>query len=296
VPERYGDILYRFNHEGYRDVDHDPKSPHQRIVWLGDSVSFGLGVPQERTFVGLLQRRLAARPDPWEIVNLAIFAYDTRHELESLREDGLAHRPDAIVLQFYMNDLTLAPPSRPGAPPAPVSFKDRLTVAKNRIVYKSALYLRTQQAALGLSYLLLHNARRRYFPDTLNADEPRSDVAYLAKHPDDSTVPTFQTLAAIARIARERRIPLLVLLSPDEVQLYTDRYDSVTRRVAGFCRQAGIATFDPLPNFRAGADRAELFYDGVHYSPHGHERLAGLLFTALEGSGSLRGPGNAATP
>src|SRR5881397_337896 len=50
VPERYGDILYRFNHEGYRDADHDPASPRRRIVWLGDSVSFGLGVAQDRTF------------------------------------------------------------------------------------------------------------------------------------------------------------------------------------------------------------------------------------------------------
>jgi lysophospholipase L1-like esterase len=289
VPERYGDVLYRFNHEGYRDADHDPKSPHRRIVWLGDSVSFGLGVAQEETFVGRLQRRLAARPEPWEIVNLAIFAYDTRHELLTLREDGLPHHPDRIVLQFYMNDLTIAPPRRPGAPSPPAGWRDRLTAAKNRFVYKSAVYLRVQQAALGLSYLLLHDARRRYFPDSLNADEPRSDVSYLTKNPDDRTLPTFQALAAIAQIARERQIPLLVLISPDETQLFTDRYDLITRRVAGFCRQAGIAVFDPLPALRAGADRREIFYDGVHYSPHGHERLAGLLWEALDGGGDLRG-------
>jgi lysophospholipase L1-like esterase len=287
VPERYGDILYRFNHEGYRDADHDPRSPHRRIVWLGDSVSFGLGVAQERTFVGILQRRLATRPDPWEIVNLAIFAYDTRHELETLREDGLAHRPDVIVLQFYMNDLTIAPPPQAGAPPPPVGWRDRLTAAKNRLLYKSAVYLRVQQAALGLSYLLLHDARRRYFPDSLNADEPRSDVGYLTKNPDDPALPTFKALAAIAQIARERRIPLLVLISPDETQLFTDRYDLVTRRVSGFCRKLGIAAFDPLPALRAGADRREIFYDGVHYSPHGHACLAGLLLGALDGGGYL---------
>lgn len=284
VPERYGDVLYRFNHEGYRDADHDPASPRRRIVWLGDSVSFGLGVPQERTFVGRLQRELAARPDPWEIVNLAIFAYDTRHELETLKEDGLRHRPNLIVLQFYMNDLTLSTPSAQGGRIARASWGDRLAALKNRLVYKSVVYLRVQQALLGLSYALFHDARRRWFPETLNADEPRAQTAYLAAHPDDAQVPTFAALAAIGRLARERGIPLLVFVSPDEVQLTTDRYDLVNRRVDGFCAKEGIAVFDPLPALRAAPDKADLFYDGVHYSERGHALLARLLSAELRGS------------
>jgi lysophospholipase L1-like esterase len=286
VPERYGNILYRFNHEGYRDADHDPASPRRRIAWLGDSVSFGLGVAQERTFVGRLQRQLAKRPAPWEIVNLAIFAYDTRHELEALREDGLAYRPDLIVLQFYMNDFSLSSPNPQVARPG---FKDRLTAIKNRVVYKSALYLRAQQAALGLSYLLLHDARRRYFPASLNADQPLADAAYLAGRPDDGAVPTFQTLAALGRLARERHIPLLVLVSPDEVQLFTDRYDVISRRVVHFCASAGIDVFDPLPALRAAPDRRQLYYDGVHYSPRGHAFLARLLFREISSRGYLAG-------
>ena len=50
VPERYGNITYRFNRLGYRDVDHDPQARRRRLVWLGDSVSFGLGVEQDRTY------------------------------------------------------------------------------------------------------------------------------------------------------------------------------------------------------------------------------------------------------
>jgi lysophospholipase L1-like esterase len=284
VPERYGDVLYRFNHEGYRDADHDPASPRRRIVWLGDSVSFGLGITQERTFVGLLQRRLAERPDPWEIVNLSIFAYDTRHELETLREDGLRHRPDLLVLQFYMNDFSLSSP-KVDVPPPTVS--DRLLGLKNRLVSSSVLYLRAQQAAIGLSYRLFHDLRRRRFPETLNADEPRLQRAYLAAHPDDATVPTFAALAAIGRIARERQIPLLVLISPDETQLYTDRFDAITRRVAGFCHKEGIAAFDPLPALRAAPDRVELFHDGVHYGEPGHALLARLLLAELTGRGYL---------
>lgn len=287
VPERYGDIVYRFNRAGYRDVDHDPASPRRRIVWLGDSVSFGLGVERERTFVGRLARALDERYGPrYEIVNLAIFAYDTRHELQALADDGLEYRPGLVVVQFYMNDLNLAPPPRQAAA---ASWGDRLTAARNRILYASALYRRVHQAATGLGYLVLHNARRRYFPGTLNADEPRADRAYLAARRDDASIPTFAALVGIAELAHRHGARLLVVISPDEVQLFDPSYDLINQRVGDFCRRQGIEVFDPLPALRAAADRAMLFYDGVHYSERGHARLARLLLAELVGRRLLPG-------
>lgn len=286
VPERYGDVGYRFNHEGYRDVDHDPAGRRRKIVWLGDSVSFGLGAPQDGTFVSRLQRALDARYGAaFEIVNLAIFAYDTRHERETLAEDGLKYRPGLVVVQFYMNDLALAPP--PAQAVAAASWGDRLRAVKNRLLFGSALYRRAHQAVAGAAYALFHDARRRHFPGTLNADEPKADVRYLAARPDDRAVPTFAELARIAELARRNGARLLVLISPDEVQLFDRRYDSINARVAGFCRRQGIQVFDPLPALRASGRRAELFYDGVHYSAEGHAVMARLLFAELVGRALL---------
>jgi GDSL-like Lipase/Acylhydrolase family len=284
VPERYGDIRYRFNHLGYRDVDHDPAGPGPRLLWLGDSVTFGLGVAQDRTYAARIAGEIAARRPPWETINESIFAYDTRHELETLEEDGLPYRPRVIVLQFYMNDLSL---SSPHPSPAAASWGDRLTALKNRLVYKSVLYLRVQQLLLGTSYLLFHDARRRYFPETLNADEPRGDTAYLEAHPDDRSVPTFTALAAIGTLARRHGARLLVFITPDEVQLFTPRYDLINRRVAAFCRRQGIPTCDPLPVLRADAARRRLFYDGVHYSDFGHALVSRLLLAELDRGGYL---------
>jgi lysophospholipase L1-like esterase len=284
VPERYGDVRYSFNRQGYRDIDHDPAKPGRRLLWLGDSVTFGLGVAQDRTYAARIARQLASRQPPWETVDQAIFAYDTRHELETLEEDGLAYRPELIVLQFYMNDFSI---SSPHPDPGAIRWSDRLTAVKNRLVYKSALYLRAQQLLLGASYLLFHDARRRYFPQTLNPNQPRSQSAYLEAHPDDAALPTFTALAAIARIARQHGARLLVFITPDELQLFTARYDVINRRVAGFCRRQGIPTFDPLPVLRAGADRRRLFYDGIHYSDYGHAVVARLLLAALDRGGFL---------
>lgn len=279
VPERYGDIFYRFNRDGYRDDDPGP-GPTRRIVLLGDSVSFGLGVDQDGIYAALLERRLRRESrQPWEVVNLAIFAYNTADELEALRRDGLKHRPELVLLQFYMNDFSI--PAAGGPAPPPPSLAHRLAAIKNRFAFKSAFYRRLHQARTGLTFHLFHDIRRTRYPETLNADEPRDKSAYLAATPENSAVAAFRSIREIHRLTRENGARLLVVLSPDEVQLFDHRYDGINERFRAFCRREGIALFDPLPALRASPDRIRLFNDGVHYSPEGHALLARLLFGEL---------------
>jgi lysophospholipase L1-like esterase len=280
VPERYGNIGYSFNRQGYRDAEPAAGPGVRRIVLLGDSVAFGLGVNQDRIFAHLLERRLqAATGQPWDIANLAVFAYDTGNELAALKEDGLRLEPELVVVQFLMNDFSI--PASAGGPAPPPSLGDRLTAAKNRLVYRSAFYRRLHQAASGLAYLAVHDARRRWFTDTLNDSQPRQQLAMLKATPDDSTIAAFRALATIRDVSRVAGATTLVLLVPDEVQLYTDRYDAINRRVAAFCRHDGIALVDALPVLRTSPARRDLFLDGVHLTEAGHRLVADLLFREL---------------
>ena len=281
VPERYGDITYSFNRDGYRDADPDPRPGRRRIVLLGDSVSFGLGVDQEEIFAHRLEERLGAEIDPaYELLNLAVFAYHTGNELDAFREDGLRYRPEIAVLQLYMNDLAMGPPAAPVAAPA-ASVRDRLTALKNRFAFKSALYRRLHQIGTGLTFRLLHDLRRTRFPESLNDDEPRGKKAYLEATPDDEAVPAFRALREIQSVARRHGVRLLVVVTPDEVQLFGPGYDLINDRVRGFCRREGIDLFDPLPALRAAPNRVELYNDGVHFSAEGHRRMGDLLFAEL---------------
>lgn len=286
VPERYGDIRYRFNREGYRDVDHAPPADgRRRIVWLGDSVSFGLGVDQDRTFVALLQRELAARKEPRDVVSLAIFAYHLGNHLDALREDGLKHRPELVVVQLYMNDFSIPASDEGGkgaaTPARPPTLGQRLSALKNRAVSKSALYLRLQQLAMRASWVLLHDVRRTRFPETLNDAEPRDKAAFLAAHPDDRSIAAFQVLTEIRRTAAATGARTFVWISPDETQLFTGRFDAINERIRRFCAAEGIDFYDPLPALRAAPHRVELFHDGVHYSLEGHALVARLLLAEL---------------
>ena len=288
VPERYGDIVYSFNRLGYRDTEPAAGSKVRRIVLLGDSVAFGLGVSQDRIFAGLLERRLREKTGrPWDVANLAVFAYNTADELAALKEDGVTLRPELVVVEFLMNDFAI--PASAGGPAPPPSLGDRLIAAKNRLVYRSAFYRRLHQAATGLVYLAVHDARRRWFPGTLNDAQPRVELAMLEATPDDQAIAAFRALAEIRDTARSAGARTLVLLMPDEVQLYTAQYDGINRRVTAFCRQEGIAMVDALPVLRSSPDRTDLYLDGVHLTEAGHQLVAGLLFRELVSRGMLSG-------
>lgn len=292
VPERYGNIRYRLNREGYRDIDRTPEAMSgavsRRLLLLGDSVTFGLGVPQDRIYAAQLERELDARTGrPYEVVNLAVFAYDTLDELAAFVEDGQKYRPATVILQFYLNDFSVrmkvdgSSLKEGSASPPPPTFAQRLTAVKNRVLFGSALYRRLNQGVAGLSYRLFHDLRRERYPETLNRDEIQADAAYLAENPDDTTVPTFAAIAEVRRTAEANGAKFLAFLSPDEVQLFDRKFDGVTKRLLRFCAAQGISCFDPLPDFRARADKTQLFLDGVHYSAHGHAVVAGRLADEL---------------
>ena len=230
------------------------------------------------------------------MINLAVFAYDTLDELAAFEEDGAKYRPEIVVLQFYLNDFSIrmkskaAPGAGANAPPeAPVpTWGERLTAIKNRVLFGSALYRRINQLVAGASYRLLHDLRRERYPETLNRDEIRADAAYLAGHPDDAAVPTFDAIARIGEAAERNGARFLVFLSPDEVQLFDRSFDGVTERILRFCAARGIDCFDPLPALRARDDKARLFLDGVHYSARGHAVMAGLLAEEIARRSELR--------
>ncbi len=281
APERYGDIEYRFNRQGYRDRDHDPAAPGERIVLLGDSVTFGLGAAYADIYpvqlAGLLSQRYGPR---YEVVNLAIFAYDTQHELEALAEDGLGDRPTLVVVQFYLNDFAIHAPRGDGPPPR-LSLGQRLVGLKNLLLYRSNLYRRLHQLATTATYRFFHDRRRLAHPATLNRAEPVDKLRYLTDHPDDADVPAFVALRRIADLAREHGARTLVLLSPDEVQLFDAAYDGIQARFARFAANAEIPFLDLLPGLRAEPKHHKLFLDGVHLSPRGHRRVAELLLAEL---------------
>jgi hypothetical protein len=79
-----------------------------RIVFLGDSFTFGEGVRDEDTYpartAALLQHEHPSGSPRFEAYNLGVGAYNTTQELWLLEHLGLKLLPDCVVLGYVLND------------------------------------------------------------------------------------------------------------------------------------------------------------------------------------------------
>lgn len=79
------------------------------ILVLGDSISAGYGMPLERGWVNLLQRRLNtdpafARGRPHRVINASVSGETTSGGLARLPRLLATHRPDVLVIELGGND------------------------------------------------------------------------------------------------------------------------------------------------------------------------------------------------
>lgn len=132
----FAGVPVHINALGFRDrrdyaLDKPPNT--LRILVLGDSVTFGHGTLDDTTYPYLLEQRLRRwRPDVnWEVWNLGVPGYNTRQELDYLKEIGPRAQPDVVVVGFFPNDF-----SGSNAPQPPPSTPRRAAASIMRIVQR----------------------------------------------------------------------------------------------------------------------------------------------------------------
>lgn len=89
------DIEYRINSKGLRDDETTYEKPQGifRIVILGDSRTFGFGVPIEKHFTTILEGYFK----DVEVINMGVNGFGVDQELLYLRSEGFRYKPDLVL-------------------------------------------------------------------------------------------------------------------------------------------------------------------------------------------------------
>ena len=103
-------VEYRHNSFGFRDVEHTPTKPQGvfRILALGDSFTYGLGVSLEDSFLYRLEAELNSRSGDHpriEIIKAGIPRYFPETERLLLEHYGVSYSPDLVLVGFVPNDV-----------------------------------------------------------------------------------------------------------------------------------------------------------------------------------------------
>lgn len=269
------DVPVHVNAAGFRDREElEPSKPAgtQRVVVLGDSFTFGNGVPDDEVFSERLERALRAQGLAVRVLNTGVQGWGTREEVLSLRERSLAWEPDAVVLAFYENDVVKPlPPEKAAAQWEQGGEIHRVGLGAllgDRGVYllkRSRLFTALAFAMRQIPFLLNpekadYHTRAIYFGE----ESPESRQAW-------ETVRA--SLQELRDLCRARDIEPVIFVFPYAGQMKKPgseaHYQVPLRRITD---DLGLSLVDPLDAYRAVAAKGEepfLGFDG-HASSLGH--------------------------
>jgi len=103
-------ILNKINSSGFRDREFSLEKPAgvTRITFLGDSLVYGYGLELEDTLPKQLENVFRANDKRVEVLNLGVSGYESEQEIEFLKEVGLKHKPDIVLVGYTLNDSNYA--------------------------------------------------------------------------------------------------------------------------------------------------------------------------------------------
>jgi len=286
------------NSLGYRNPELGAKTK-PRILFLGDSVTFGDWLPEEKTFVRLTETVAEKHGCRWETVNAAVGGADLYSELAVLKETGLTVNPDVVVLAFYLNDFQESPGVRL---PSFVPWLD-----KSWLLYHSVRAISFQLARHDVGTenidvmegLAVRNWRKRFEKDfpCVEGDYKTSPAAFncliLRSFWDWGGSwspgawkwmrPLFHEFK---ELAVERGFSPLVVAFPVVYQVEANfLYDYPQQQLKQICEENGIPVLDLLPILRKarGEGSEPIFYDHCHHTANGNRLIATHIVAALKG-------------
>lgn len=241
----------------------------KRVLVVGDSVAYGIGVGAEQTFSAVLEKILTTyHPDvPVEVLNSGVAGYNTAQELAFLERRGFDLEPDAIVLAYCPNDVLVTP----------IVFKDgdrmRFFCPDREIGGFDPLWL--ERSSL-LRLFVAATAGKGLGDETGRPQGVDHDSAYGA-------------LRDLVRAARDRGVPVLTVVFPLLAWEF-DAYDASARRihddVATVLAAEGAPRIDLLTEWREiGAKNLRSLElrggDPLHPNARGHEDVARRIYVRL---------------
>ncbi|MBI5511174.1 MAG: SGNH/GDSL hydrolase family protein [Deltaproteobacteria bacterium] len=235
------------NSDGLRDREYAvERSPSYRMVFLGDSLTFGWGVAKPDTFEELLESEINRRL-PVEILNFGVGNYNTEQEVHLFIDKGLKYKPDKVVVFWFVND---AEPTPGGSEWSVAQHSELVSFTWSRA--------RRLMNKLGLSAPYTTYYRSLYQPDAAGWRAAR------------------EALLLLKQLCDGGGIELQVVLLPELHDLDSYPFAEEHATMASFLRANGIAHRDLLPNFQGAHDPKRLWVapDDAHPNAIVHRRIA----------------------
>jgi len=244
------DVNVSINSDGLRDGEYlVEKGDAYRIIFLGDSLTFGWGVEQEDTFGYILEEEIGKNA-PTEIINFGTGNYNTEQEVNLFFEKGVKYNPDKVVLFYFINDAEVTPA-------------------------KSGLWFLGHSHLISFYWSRINSLMNNLFPSKSFKDY------YSALYMDDQEgwINSKNALLELRDYCRENGIALQVVLLPELHDTDNVIFGEVYDKISLFLAESGIEYMSLAKLFSDHGDQIELWvsYDDAHPNKLAHGTIAESL-------------------
>jgi lysophospholipase L1-like esterase len=306
-------VWRRHNSLGFRGPEISVETPPGRIrvLVLGDSMTYGVGVEYEETYSAVLESL-----DPrLQVINTGVPGYCGEQELLVLEEFIERLAPDVVLVAYFWNDLW-----------GPVQGDFRHFEVRDGVLHRldhdpiteqhpmfARLREKYEERLRGYGFLTYESHLYRFLSDRFKLlgyaiRDLRGEAPEVERggHIDERQEAaawelSFALLRAQYDLARAHGVKFAVLVVPDQVQVEPDVevYEvprvlwGIQEHVVGFARREGIPVIDPLDTMREiRARKGEPQYHRIdrHWNRVGHRHMGEVLLAELRALGILPPP------
>jgi lysophospholipase L1-like esterase len=263
---------YRINAEGFRGEDLHPEKDRKRVLFLGDSYTFGWAVDQDNVLSESVERVLAKPPYNLgiEAYNLGVPGYNTLLEYHLLNQVLDRYTPALVVLGYVMND---AEPQQ-NVPQQP-------SIRYKYVTSWLFAYIKEQ-----INYHMFENEPVLH----TGVAKVLADYRVAMERDEPAWAESRQAFADMVALCHERNIPFIVVIYPDYTQAFDDsyRYQAIHEEVHGWADGRGVQSVDLLDYMR-GKEATNYRVKGDGH-PNGKafaeaaQALAPVIYKSLESS------------
>jgi lysophospholipase L1-like esterase len=253
----------------------DPSPAVRKVVFLGDSVTYGDAVPFDKAFVSLLQ---ATAGPTWQILNAGTPGWSTHQELRYFDRYLWDVNWRAVVIVFCLNDL--------------VKFEwvwrsERAINMTDEIAALDGLRGLKKETTKSLELMALRTRLRAHRSTAVLAE--LNSASLRAWTPDDWQ--SYADTVLEPWLRTRGSVPVMIVIAPAREQLKALALGAPRERalwpqhqMLAICARAEIVCVDPIDDLQSArtveeADR--LFRDDLHFTEAGHAALARVLWPKL---------------
>ncbi|MBI1390687.1 MAG: hypothetical protein GC154_19835 [bacterium] len=289
---KYGGVAVSTNSLGLRGPEFEPQPDKPRILFIGDSVVFGLRLPYEDSIPAAASREFESGGVPAECVNAGVPGYSSIQVARYFVNRGVELNPDVVVWGFVLNDVL----------PAYTATRFGDFGKDNPIPYIRRTLLGFIENNSAVAYFVRKAYFQLRFGRTLRESAVYAelmDVKTLVNKPEKEEIQaawrvTEGFIKQIAGACRERGARFLLLILPHRFQLEDpENQNAPQRELLDIARRLDVESLDLLPPMaRRMRDRDETtwdyFYDNCHLTAAGSDWAGERVAQDIGARGWLR--------